>query len=100
MVKIQYVTKEALGMAFWNASWFDNTVKIRHDLPKSVKRFVTAHELQHIKDWPEWSVLKKELRANLIPGMKDPVGLFMTIFHTLISKERRDFYKDRVKNNY
>lgn len=97
---IQYVTKEALWAAFWTAYFYENRVAVRYDLPKFVKRFVTSHELQHIKYWPKWSVLKKELRANLIPGMKDPLWLFMTIFHTLISKERREFYKDRIKNNY
>lgn len=113
-VKVSTLNKENIekrfggslfGMARWhtndNGNRIGGEVFVKSDLFKIVKNFVLAHELYHIQDEKEWlGVFGKELRANLIPGMKNPIGLLVTIWKTITSKERLSLYLDRIKNKY
>jgi len=74
---------------------------VRKDLSKRVKRFVRSHELFHLIDESQsggWA--GSELRANLIPGLRDPLGLIATIKATLEDKERVQLYLDRIRNSF
>jgi len=94
---VEYIPKEQIAPAFGYAMQKENKAFVREDLPLSIKRFVRSHELYHLQDQPNrggwiWS----EVRANLIPGLRDPIGLIETIIATL-TKERLRFYLDRFK---
>lgn len=93
-IQVLYVPKESLAPAFGTS--FLDYVKIRSDLSPRVKRFVRSHELYHVKDRSNaggW--MGREIRANLIPGLTDPVGLLATIKASL-SPERLKFYWQRL----
>ncbi len=99
-VYIKYVPKEKLAPAFWYCyeDWY---IEVRDDLPPRVKKFVRSHELYHHSDTSEWWWwIWREVRANLFPGLKDPIWLLATIYATLTTKERIDFYFDRIKGKY
>jgi len=97
--KVTYVPKEEIYPAFGYAG--GRTATIREDLSPRVKRFVRSHELYHLIDKSKWGgVFGSELRANLIPGMKDPFGLIATIWKTVSDKDRMDFYLKRVKGGF
>lgn len=97
--KVFYVPKEEIYPAFGYARGY--TSRIREDLSPRVKRFVKAHELYHCTDKANWGgVFGSELRANLIPGLKDPLGLIATVWKTISDKDRIDFYLKRVKGGY
>lgn len=86
----------ALGMAYFDTS----DCVVRDDLPSTVKNFVKEHELYHLRDphtWGGW--IGSEIRANIIPGMKDPIGLAATIFYSL-NPERLRFYWKRFKEGF
>ena len=93
---VEYVPKEEIYPAFGHRSG-DRAV-IRQDLSPHVKRFVREHELYHCQDratWGGW--LGREIRANVVPGLKDPVGLLATIWATISDFERIKFYLKRIK---
>jgi hypothetical protein len=46
---------------------------IRDDLPGFVKKFVTAHELYHLRDKAKWWVWR-EIKANIAGAFKHPMG--------------------------
>ncbi len=99
---VEYVPKEDIDPAFGYVR--RNKIKIRQDLSPHVKRFVKAHELYHCKDKSTWGgKLGREIRANLIPGLKDPIGLAVTIYKTITNSDRIKFYlklfKGERKNN-
>ena len=96
---VQYVPKEEIWPAFGYAG--GNTAVVREDLPPLVKRFVTAHELYHLSDkikFGGW--VGSEIRANLIPGLKDPIGLTATILATITNTDRIKFYIKRIKEGH
>lgn len=99
-VYIKYVPKEKLAPAFWYCyeDWY---IEVRDDLSPRIKRFVRSHELYHHSDTSEWWWwIWREVRANFFPGLKDPIWLLATIYATLTTKERIDFYLDRKKGKY
>ncbi len=96
---VYFVEKTKIVPAFGCAYGTEYAV-VRHDLHPLVQRFVIQHELYHLQDERRGGVFLRELRANLIPGMRDPIGLIACILATLLSKERRRLYIDRVRKNY
>ncbi|MBS4012824.1 MAG: hypothetical protein KGZ97_03550 [Bacteroidetes bacterium] len=95
---VEYVPKEDLSPFFGMAG--GNVASVREDLSPRVKRFVRSHELYHLTDRASWGgALGRELRANIIPGLKDPLGLIATIVASL-SKERLKLYIDRIRKRY
>jgi hypothetical protein len=100
-ISVTFLEKERLAPAFSLAFPKILKVYVRDDLPPRVRRFVENHEIYHVTDkytWGGW--VGRELRANLVPGLRDPVGLLLTIWATISSKERLLFYLDRVRRSY
>lgn len=92
---VVYVPKKTISPCFGNAR--GNVIKVRADLSPRVKKFVKQHELYHCIDkatWGGW--IGREIRANIIPGFKDPLGLLATI-KASFNKERLKFYWERFK---
>jgi hypothetical protein len=106
IIDIYFVHKDFFNVPFFGyyqryPALSDSFIIIRENLPSRVERFVKKHELYHLTDkntW--WGVLGQELRANIVPALSDPIGLFATIFATIASKERRKLYLDRFKHKY
>lgn len=99
--KIYFVAKEKLGPAFGRAYFKEGRGlygEINKDLNPIIKKFVIEHELYHLTDKYRWmGRFGMELRANIIPGLKNPIGLFATLFATLFSLERIKFYFSLIK---
>lgn len=102
--KIRYVTKEKITPAFGFIDTETDPLTgdsvpvafIRDDLPSKIKNFVCAHELYHLRDkhtWGGW--IFREVRANVIPALNDPIGFFLTFWATVKDRERLKFYFDR-----
>ena len=93
---VEYVPKEEIYPAFGYGGG-DRAV-VRQDLSPRVKMFVRAHELYHCQDratWGGW--LGREIRASVVPGLKDPVGLLATVWATISDIDRMKFYLNRLK---
>jgi len=96
---VEYVPKESIYPAFGYGG--GNSVEVRQDLPPRVKRFVKAHELYHCQDKANWGGwLGKEIRANAISGLKDPIGLVATVWETITDIDRIKLYLDRIRKGY
>jgi hypothetical protein len=92
---VKFLPKSSIAPAFGHAS--KNEVIVRQDLRPRVKKFVTAHELHHLNDKANWgSWVGKEIRTNLVCGIKDPVGTIATIAASL-NRERLNFYINRFR---
>jgi hypothetical protein len=93
---VRYASAKEMGPYFGYAD--GDWAVVREDLPARIKKFVRAHELYHCADTKKWGGdLGREIRANLYPGLKDPIGLAATIFATLKDKERIKLYLDRIR---
>jgi hypothetical protein len=95
--KIYFTTKEKLGPVFGRAYFLKDGkgshAEVGKDLNPVVQKFVIKHELYHLTDKARWmGRFGMELRANIIPGLANPIGLFATIFATIFSVERIKFY--------
>lgn len=100
-VQVHYVPKEELSPAYGYAYFFKGYVLVREDLSPLVKSFVEAHELYHMRDRHKWwGVFGSELRANLVPGLKDPIGLIACIYSTITDPSRIKFYIDRLMKGF
>lgn len=101
--KIYFISKDKLGSIFGRAYFEEGKGsfgEVREDLKPMIQKFVIEHELYHLTDESRvMGRLGMELRANFIPGIKNPIGLFMTIFATLFSVDRLKFYIKLVKKN-
>jgi hypothetical protein len=63
---------------------FNGKVFVRYGLTMRVQSFVIEHEKYHIHDNKHWlGWLGQELRANLACGVRDPLGLLLTIFASI-----------------
>ena len=91
---IVYVNKEAIYPRFGYADPETNTVSIRNDLPGSVRKFVTAHEVYHLEDKAKWWIWR-EIKANAYAGWKNPLGLILCMLMSL-APYRLKYYWDRV----
>ncbi len=99
-VTVRFVPKDEIAPAF-GYCYGDGRISVRNDLPLVVQRFVKSHELYHQWDHAVWGWwIGREIRANIIPGIKDPVWLLTTIWYTISSKERINLYIDRFKRKY
>ena len=93
---VEYVPKEDIYPAYGYGG--GNNATIRQDLPLRVKKFVKAHELYHCQDKSNFGGwLGREIRANVIPGLKDPIGLAATVWKTITDIDRIKFYLKRIK---
>lgn len=91
---VQQVPREQLASAYGRAS--GDLALVRSDLSPGIKRFVEAHEVYHLHDKSNWGGwIGREIRANIYPGLRYPIGLIRTILASLFSKERLLFYLHR-----
>ena len=77
---INYIDPSIMGLNSSFGYIVGNQIYIKSDLSPRVENFVIQHELYHAKDqrvW--WGWIGKELRANLLCGLKNPFGLIATI---------------------
>jgi len=96
---VKYVPKEDIYPAYGYGG--GNSAVVRQDLPPRVKNFVKAHELYHCQDKSNFGGwLGREIRANVIPGLKDPIGLAATVWKTITDVDRIKFYLKRIKEGY
>ena len=96
---VEYVPKENIYPAYGYGG--GNRVVVRQDLPPRVKNFVKAHELYHCQDKSDFGGwLGREIRANVIPGLKDPIGLAATVWKTITDVDRIKFYLKRIKEGH
>lgn len=96
---VEYVPKEDIYPAYGYGG--GNSALVRQDLPPRVKKFVKAHELYHCRDkatWGGW--VGREIRANSMCGLKDPIGLIATAWKTLTDVDRIKFYMKRMKEGH
>lgn len=101
--KIYFVPKEKLEPVFGRAYLCGKEGsygEVRNDLNPLIKNFVIQHELYHLTDDSKWmGRLGAELRANIIPGIKNPIGFFATIFATIFSMKRLKLYFLKLTKN-
>lgn len=93
---VDYVSKETIYPAYgYNGA---GHAIVREDLSPKVKRFVTAHELYHLGDTATWGGwIGREVRASVVPGFRDPIGLGATIASTVTDWDRIGFYIKRLR---
>lgn len=97
--QIIYAEKEDLPLhALYGCAYVGTgIVHIRKNLPERIRKFVVEHELYHMRDTWNWGgTLGSELRACVVPGISDPIGLAVTVWATLCDPERRQFYWKRI----
>lgn len=71
-----------------------NTAFIRADLPMRVRKFVIKHEFHHLQDKRSWlGWIGSEVRANVVCGVRDPIGLLLTITASLRPYRLRTYWK-------
>jgi len=97
-ITVRYVTDAELPFYIGFAFLDRNLALVRVNLPRHVQRFVRAHELHHVVDkyrWGGW--LGGEIRATLVPGLTDPIGMFAIIWFTILhSRQRMKTYLARI----
>ncbi len=77
-------------------------VLLRTGLPARIERTVLGHELNHVDDFADdpaprhWLV--REWRATAPLLRSDPVGVLATAVATLTDRERRRFYRARLRS--
>jgi hypothetical protein len=95
MNNIVFVQKDLIAPAFGRAR--GKKAFVRVDLSPRVKKFVIAHELYHLSDNAKWGGwIGREIRANLVCGIKDPFGFLATVIASL-NHERLNFYLKRLR---
>lgn len=96
-VVVEFVQKDEIYPAY-GYSMGSNYAMVRKDLPVRIKNFVKKHELYHCQDESTWGGrLGSELRANLIPGLKDPLGLAATAISSLKAERLRFYWNNYFK---
>ena len=99
MPEIVYRTKKELYPRFGYALPSKQVAYVRGDLPNCVRRFVTVHELYHLKDKAQWWVWR-EIQANMAGAAKHPSGFALCVLMSL-APYRLWYYWKRIsgKNN-
>lgn len=98
MANIKYVSKQKLYPAFGESDIKKQIAYVRKDLPKIVKKFVTIHELYHLRDSSKnW--IWAEIKANFYAGIRQPLGFIITIIMSL-HPSRIKLYINRFKEGY
>ena len=94
MPKVVYCSKDLIYPRFGYADPEKDTVYIREDLPKKVRKFVREHELYHLQDDSKWWVWR-EIRASAHAAKKQPFGFIGTAFMSL-APYRLKYYWNRI----
>ena len=96
---LRYVPKEKLQPLFGRASveFGHSYALVRNDLPPRVQRSVMHHEIYHLYDFQNKvhkSHKSQEIHAMLASLPYEPLGFLQTVYLTLVSPERRNFYSN------
>ncbi len=94
MPQIVYLPREELYPRYGYAQPSRQIAYIREDLPSSVKKFVTFHELYHLEDKARWWFWR-EVRANIAGALKHPIG-FMACVLMSLAPYRLRYYWQRI----
>jgi len=97
MPEVIYRTRNDLHPRFGLALPDKGQVNVREDLPGCVKRFVTTHELYHLKDKAQWW-LWREVKANLHAAIRHPVG-FVACVAMSLAPYRLRYYGQRIRKS-
>ena len=89
-----YLPREELYPRYGYAQPSRKIAYIREDLPSSVKKFVTFHELYHLEDKARWWIWR-EVRANIAGARKHPIG-FMACVLMSLAPYRLKYYWQRI----
>lgn len=92
MPEIIYQTKKELYPLFGYALPSEQIVYVRGDLPNSVRKFVTAHELYHLRDEAKWWVWR-EIKANFAGACKHPLGFIVCVIMSLAPYRLKYYWK-------
>ena len=95
MAKVIYQSKRKLYPAFGDSNIKKNTIYIRRDLPKIVKKFVKEHELYHLRD-KSTNGFWREIKANVYGLFRRPIGFLICAFMSL-APYRLKFYFYRFR---
>ena len=82
MAEIINLSKEKLHPRFGYAVPSKQVAYVRGDLPNCVRKFVTVHELYHLKDKFRWWVWR-EIKANTAGTIKHPIGFMVCVLMSL-----------------
>ncbi len=94
MPTVIYLGKERLGPRFGHVVPAEQVACVREDLPESVRKFVIAHELYHLKDRASWWVWR-EIKANASGALMHPVGFLACVLMSL-APYRLSYYWNRI----
>ena len=92
MAEVIYVSKKDLYPRFGYAQPNRQIAYVREDLPNSVRKFVTAHELYHLRDKSKWWVWR-EIKANIAGALKHPIGFLGCVMMSLAPYRLRYYWK-------
>lgn len=90
--EVRFIKAETMKLNGSLGHHVNGIVFVRAGLPNRVSRFVINHEIYHINDsrrWGGW--LGGELRSNIACGLRDPIGLLVTVSISL-NRERIGVY--------
>ena len=90
MPEIICQTKKELYPRFGYAS--EQVAYARGDLPNCVRKFVTEHELYHLRDDAKWWVWR-EIKANIAGALKHPLGFLGCVLMSLVPSRLRYYWK-------
>jgi hypothetical protein len=90
MPEIICQTKKELYPRFGYAS--EQVAYVRGDLPNCVRKFVTEHELYHLRDDAKWWVWR-EIKANIAGALKHPLGFLGCVLMSLAPYRLRYYWK-------
>jgi len=99
MYPVKYIPKEEMIDEYFGlCSYNKKTIFIRNDIPKYIQIFVLAHERQHEKDYKNGikGTLWLEIRANVLGGLKHPIGFIGCIILTIFTFKRWKLYIKRI----
>ena len=92
MTEIILSTKEKLYPRFGYSLPSKQIAYVRDDLPECVRKFVTAHELYHLRDKARWWVWR-EIKANIAGAFEHPIGFMVCVLMSLAPYRLRYYWK-------
>ncbi len=98
---VRYIESTIMERASSFGCAYRSIIFIRSDLPDRVRSFVISHEAYHIRDEAHWlGWLGGELRANMACGLRDPIGLLLTIKASLNRTRLKAYWRAFVHGDW
>lgn len=99
--RIVYIQPKIMDVNNSFGYFIGTDIFVHAGLPEKVQQFVIKHEVYHLKDkhlW--WGWVGRELRANAVCGVKDPLGLLATITASLNRNRINAYWKTLKSVNF